>query len=633
MEKDKRAILLLFTLMVSVLLAVGGGYYLTPAVGTDVYGGGQDSTGSQVYHEPSPTDTEPPAPPTGLTVSDPGTGDYLDLYWNANAEEDLLGYRIYRAVSAATYAPTEDAYRRIGGGTGMVDTTTPQYRDDTVSQDVYYFYRVTAVDHSGNESLPSVPAATFATDFTPPATPHGFKVIELDTGQDVELSWQANTEPDLAGYHLYRATEPGGPFRLTKIIGRQQTSVYETGLTQGQWYYYYLIAVDEKGNGSSPTPVLSVRPRQAVRVEFNAPDAQMPAHIFILPEYMALFLNLPGDRISVKARAVDDRGRPVPLAGTIRFAAAFGRFEDASVTGGCSAAATFTAAQTGEGEIAVEYFPAGAEEPVLVDATEVRALEWYISLSASGDRTTTDASDISLEVEVTDQNGRPVTDWQAEVLFKTVASPEPAAKAKGKRRQGRWHARAHANIVKEGRASGVASGRPDEDGKVGARWVASTTPGKTRVRALLYYDELRGAAPKLVAKSNTCTVKVEPGPARYIGFDLAEIQPNSKTQKVTVCAFDAFGNRTDDYGDLKVWVQAPTVAAAFSTDGGRSWQEHDVWVEVKPGDRLKVRLTGEELPDDRCILTTRVEGLSPDPPPGVAQINLPLRVAETGRKK
>lgn len=640
MPGEKRLLLIVLALMVALAFTTLNGNYLMSAVGEDTYG----SVPGGTYEDPAPSggggftpsgpDTDPPSQPAGLTVTDPGTGDVLYLRWNTNTESDLLGYCIYRSVSSETYAPPDESYRRIGSG--PVDTADTSYTDTSVSRDVYYFYRITAVDQAGNESAPSNPSSTFATDITPPAQPQGFKVIELDTGRDVELRWRENNEPDLAGYQLYRAEDAAGPFDLVQVLGPGETSCQETGLVQGQWYYYYLTAVDEDGNGSNRTEVLSVQPRQAVRIEFGQQDALMPASLHIQPDCSAVFLNVPGDSIRVCARALDENGNPVPLRGTIRFAAAFGRFEDPEEKGAGIAQAIFKAGEIGEGEIAVEFYPVGAEIPAYVDTFNVRALEWYISLSASGNQTITGADDITLSCEVTDQDGRPVTDWRAQVVFETVKSPEPARKDSNKRRHGRWHGKARANIVRDGRQTGIASGQPGLEGKIEARWIASTTPGTTRVRAVLYYDALLGPdyQPKRVWESSTCKIEVEPGPARYVGFDPDSIKVTGKEQAVTVEAFDAFGNATPDYSDLKIWVQVPENAlVTFSADNGLTWCEPGPWVPVEPGQELLVRVTDKKLPDQFCLLVTRAEGAGLNPPPGVAQVNLPLRVDGQKEKK
>ncbi|MEW6574551.1 MAG: hypothetical protein AB1374_13075, partial [Bacillota bacterium] len=265
-----------------------------------------------------------------------------------------------------------------------------------------------------------------------------------------------------------------------------------------------------------------------------------------------------------------------------------------------------------------------------------RALEWYISLSASGDRTVTGADDITLSCEVTDQTGQPVTDWRARVVFETADSPEPPSKESKQLRHGRWHGKARANIVRDGRQTGVASSQPDLQGKIEARWVASTTPGTTRVRAVLYYDALLGPdyQPKRIWESSTCKIEVDPGPARYVGFDPDSIKVTGKEQAVTVKAFDAFGNATPDYGDLKIWVQVPdSVPVSFSADNDKTWCEPGTWVPVEPGEKLLVRVTDKRLPDQFCLLVTRAEGPGLDPPPGVAQVNLPLRVDGAKGKK
>ena len=80
-------------------------------------------------------------------------------------------------------------------------------------------------------------------------------------GQDqVSLDWNDNSEPDLAGYNVYRGTAADGPY--TKVNGPLvAVSAYtDTGLTGGVTYYYVVRAentgTQESGNSneSNATP-------------------------------------------------------------------------------------------------------------------------------------------------------------------------------------------------------------------------------------------------------------------------------------------------------------------------------------------------------------------------------------------
>ena len=98
-------------------------------------------TGVQTCALPISPDAAPPAAPTGLAGALSG-GGYVALSWSPNAEPDLAGYRVYRALDAAgpwsrvaTLGPTVEQWN---------DTTLPAGADKV-------WYAVAAYDRSGGE--------------------------------------------------------------------------------------------------------------------------------------------------------------------------------------------------------------------------------------------------------------------------------------------------------------------------------------------------------------------------------------------------------------------------------------------------------------------------------------------------
>lgn len=88
----------------------------------------------------SPKDLTPPKRPTGLTAV-PGVGRVF-LSWNENKETDLAGYHVYRSTKHGK------DYERLTDKL-LLRTT---YLDETVTAGTTYYYVLTAVDQSGNES-------------------------------------------------------------------------------------------------------------------------------------------------------------------------------------------------------------------------------------------------------------------------------------------------------------------------------------------------------------------------------------------------------------------------------------------------------------------------------------------------
>lgn len=82
--------------------------------------------------------------------------------------------------------------------------------------------------------------------------------------QVIELTWDANSENDLAGYNLYRSTNSFSdvtdmnPVNNSDLI--QGTILTDSGLENGTTYYYRLTAVDENGNESNTSSQLEITP-------------------------------------------------------------------------------------------------------------------------------------------------------------------------------------------------------------------------------------------------------------------------------------------------------------------------------------------------------------------------------------
>ena len=108
-----------------------------------------DSTAAIV----TPRDIFPPAVPQGLVaaviVGSPTNQPEVDVSWSINLEPDLGGYRVYRSEEKDT--------------PGQLVTPdlllSPAYRDTSVQPGHHYWYSVTSVDRSGNESAPTAPVA------------------------------------------------------------------------------------------------------------------------------------------------------------------------------------------------------------------------------------------------------------------------------------------------------------------------------------------------------------------------------------------------------------------------------------------------------------------------------------------
>jgi predicted phage tail protein len=117
--------------------------------------------------------------------------------------------------------------------------------------DLYGYGRIDAA-----AAIAATPAANG--DTVPPTAPLSLGATAGQ--QQVSLSWTANTETDLAGYHVYRSTTNGSGYAQVTTALLTTTSFINTGLTGGTTYYYVIRAVDTAGNQSANSAQASATP-------------------------------------------------------------------------------------------------------------------------------------------------------------------------------------------------------------------------------------------------------------------------------------------------------------------------------------------------------------------------------------
>ena len=120
-----------------------------------------------------------------------------------------------------------------------------------------------------------------AGDTVPPAAPSGVSATAGD-GR-VSLTWTANTDPDLAGYKVYRSASLPVSTAGTPVSGGSlltTPSFTDTTVTNGVTYHYVVQAVDGSGNAASAAPV-SATPQavapNVLQVNFQPATAPVPS--------------------------------------------------------------------------------------------------------------------------------------------------------------------------------------------------------------------------------------------------------------------------------------------------------------------------------------------------------------------
>ena len=200
------------------------------------------------------------ANPTSLSAA--VSQDSILLTWmapKANVDNstppNILGYNIYRSASETEPAKLLN----------QSPVTSTEYADEYFEFDKRYFYFVRAVSGSGSvpiESSESEIVSVTPKDIFPPSVPTAITVAAAP-GR-ISVFFAVNPEKDIAGYRVYRSTDPDAPAAswtelTTDLLATNtfQDDRVESGVT----YYYAITAEDIRGNVSERSvPVAETAP-------------------------------------------------------------------------------------------------------------------------------------------------------------------------------------------------------------------------------------------------------------------------------------------------------------------------------------------------------------------------------------
>ena len=170
--------------------------------------------------------------------------------------------RIRINISKTTYSETLDHVELAEVRFYQKPYITSTAVTDSGLADGEYEYQVSAVDKIGSESPLSATVKAVVGDIVLPQAPQG--LVAQVNGSDVLLSWSPNSEPDLAGYNIYRFTEQ--EWRLIGTVLAIELAYSNLGLVNGP-YRYRITAFDAVANESPPSS------EATARVTVNLPQA------------------------------------------------------------------------------------------------------------------------------------------------------------------------------------------------------------------------------------------------------------------------------------------------------------------------------------------------------------------------
>jgi uncharacterized protein len=230
-------------------------YYVVIAVDT------AKNVSASAAHAGYLTDTIPPAAPA-LVAGTIDSSGVVRLHWAANRETDLKGYKVYYAYGQKDQFSQLNPGSQAGSGAGVLSDTSFTDTISMKSLNRRIWYKVVAVDRSGNHSAYSAPAVLKKIIVVPPSAPVAGNIDVK--GHRVAIEWIESRSEGAAGYQVMRKG-PGADSTWTPVASlhqdwsRQSLLFIDSTIVANTDYYYAAQTIDSTGCRSGLSFAVHVR--------------------------------------------------------------------------------------------------------------------------------------------------------------------------------------------------------------------------------------------------------------------------------------------------------------------------------------------------------------------------------------
>ncbi len=166
----------------------------------------------------------------------------IKITWNKSPKKDVVYYNVYRAITPYLFY------------TYLAKTADNKFVDMIGKDGVARYYKVTAVDNEGLESLKQ-DNPVMGTTLDKPESPV-LTNVELD-GNFVKISWK-RADNRAVKYNVIKRYNEGFSTKKIKYTNIYSTVYIDKDIAPGKSYSYSVIAVDKYGIESKPSEEISI---------------------------------------------------------------------------------------------------------------------------------------------------------------------------------------------------------------------------------------------------------------------------------------------------------------------------------------------------------------------------------------